>query len=354
MNDHEIDALVGASATIDDTQVAALHLSAQKLELMEEIMSAPPLEKTADVTPLPVPSGRRRRTRLLALVAAVAITAAVVVVQPFRDEGAAWAAELVAVAEAAPRLLVADGAWTVQRVDAFDAAYGEITFTDGERTADLHWWEPDDFAGHIADRTSTADLVREIDVLGNPATLARYAGTDDYTTSWLYEDHTLQLRGEFPSVDDYLAVLESLEPVDIDAWLSAMPASVVKPDEMSATAAAMLEGVPLPDGFDIAVAGLDGKVTDRYQVGARVSGAVACAWIAQWLDATAAGDETAAQEAVDAMATSHTWPILLEMDPQGGWSGAVWEYADAIGGDGTVIGGRTLTVEESYQDALGC
>ena len=32
----------------------------------------------------------------------------------------------------------------------------------------------------------------------------------------------------------------------------------------------------------------------------------------------------------------------------------LWQYADAVAGDGTVMGGKTLTVEQSYKDALGC
>lgn len=58
--------------------------------------------------------------------------------------------------------------------------------------------------------------------------------------------------------------------------------------------------------------------------------------------------------AVDALATSHDWLILLEMQDQGDYPQMLWKYADAVGGDGTVIEGRILTVEESYQNALGC
>jgi hypothetical protein len=33
------------------------------------------------------------------------------------------------------------------------------------------------------------------------------------------------------------------------------------------------------------------------------------------------------QEAVDAMATSTTWPILVEIEPDGGFAQSIWETA---------------------------
>jgi hypothetical protein len=59
-------------------------------------------------------------------------------------------------------------------------------------------------------------------------------------------------------------------------------------------------------------------------------------------------------EAVDALQSSKNWAILHEMDAEGDNPEVVWKYADGIAGDGTVVGGRVLTVEEAYQKALGC
>jgi hypothetical protein len=81
---------------------------------------------------------------------------------------------------------------------------------------------------------------------------------------------------------------------------------------------------------------------------------VACAWIGQWVDARRAGNDRGAQEAVVAMATSRRWPILLEMHEEGDYPEVLWELADAMAGDGVVMGGKPLTIEESYADALGC
>jgi hypothetical protein len=76
-------------------------------------------------------------------------------------------------------------------------------------------------------------------------------------------------------------------------------------------------------------------------------GAVAYAWIEQWLDARRAGDESGAQQAVTAMATSHQWPILLEIDEEGDYPEFLGDIADAMASDGVVMGGKPLTIEQS-------
>jgi hypothetical protein len=85
-----------------------------------------------------------------------------------------------------------------------------------------------------------------------------------------------------------------------------------------------------------------------------VVGAVSCTWIEQWVAARRGGDASAAAEAVTAMAGSRDWAVLREMAPEGAYPSVVQEYADAIAGDGTVLGGKRLTVEESYRSAFGC
>ena len=55
-----------------------------------------------------------------------------------------------------------------------------------------------------------------------------------------------------------------------------------------------------------------------------------------------------------AASTARNWSILIEMTESGAYSEVLWEYADALADDGTFVGGVLLTVEESYQNALGC
>ena len=45
-------------------------------------------------------------------------------------------------------------------------------------------------------------------------------------------------------------MLASLHEVDVDTWLSAMPASVVQPAQQAEAVDEMLAGIPLPPGFD--------------------------------------------------------------------------------------------------------
>ncbi len=150
---------------------------------------------------------------------------------------------------------------------------------------------------------------------------------------------------------DLDALLSSIRLVDLATFETALPEGSVTTGSVESAVTEMLSDIPVPDGFD--PSGLT-ATGERYQVGAQVVSAVTCAWLDQWVTATATGDTELADIAVAALSTSREWSILIEMEPQGGYSGVVWEYADAIAGDGTVIGGRVLTVEESYQAALGC
>jgi hypothetical protein len=162
-------------------------------------------------------------------------------------------------------------------------------------------------------------------------------------------------RGAPPiSLDRYRRLLGSLREVSVDAWLGAMPASVVLPKESESVVDEMLADMTLPPGFDRGGLGTGDAVRDRYQLGARVAGAVACAWIRIWADARAAGDTAAADEAVDAMQGSRRWAILREMSAEGAYPEVLWDFADAMKGNGRIMGGRGMDVAEAYEEGLGC
>jgi hypothetical protein len=57
-----------------------------------------------------------------------------------------------------------------------------------------------------------------------------------------------------------------------------------------------------------------------------------------------AGDTERIKQAVDAMKTSHSWKILREMGPEGGYPEFVSEYADAI----------AKNQPANYRQGLGC
>jgi hypothetical protein len=298
----------------------------------------------------------RRRVLPLALPAAAAIVAVVVVVITISGRGGeqAWAAALVKVAEAAPRLLVSEPGWQVERADELSARYGEMTFTNGERDLDVKWLPARLHEHAVATRMADPGL----DDLGTaPAVRAearmfRYSGTRDFVAVWLRGNHTLEVRGAAADASAFRTVLASLREVDVDTWLSAMPQSVVAPAAQAEAVREMLADIPLPPGFDPAEIPHGNGVRDRYHLGAAVVGAVACAWIDHWVAARRASDHESARAAVEAMATSRTWSVLLEMDDEGAYPEVLWKYADALATNAPVMGGRPLSIEESYVDAL--
>jgi hypothetical protein len=85
-----------------------------------------------------------------------------------------------------------------------------------------------------------------------------------------------------------------------------------------------------------------------------VTGAIACAWIDRWVAARRADDDVGRRNAVSAMQSSHGWPILLGMDEEGDYPEVLWELADVMAANAPVSGGKPLSIEESYQSALGC
>src|SRR5262249_34668236 len=110
------------------------------------------------------------------------------------------------------------------------------------------------------------------------------------------------------------------------------------------TVDAMLAGLPLPPGLDKRQL-YQQPTRDRYQVGATVSGAVACGWLKQWVAAKSSGDTQKLKQAADALATSHAWKVLLDMQAEGQYPQVLWGYADQV------AKGQDPT---GYQEGLGC
>ena len=305
--------------------------------------------------------GSRRRTRrkasaasaLVAAVAGVTLLAGVVV-QPFGEQGRAWAAALVAAAEDAPRVLVTEPGWQVVRADVYGTdGSGEVDFRNGDAVLQVRWRPADAYPDLLEDRTRSSNQREQVKVLGNNAVLLHYRAPDDYTTLMREGEFTIEARGQSLSYDVYRDLLAGLNRVDVDRWLSAMPASVVQVSDRAATVQQMLADIPTPDGFD-AAALQNGPLRERYQLGAVVAGSAACAWIDQWVQAQQEGDAAGAATAVDAMASSRDWKILREMNESGAYPDEVWALADAMANDGTLPYADDLTVQNSYEQSLGC
>jgi hypothetical protein len=346
---HEMDALVSATARLTDADVEALALQSAEADLMEEIMSTPVLESVPDVE-----QPRRRWSggrRLTALAGAAAVAASILfTAQAGRDTG--WAAEVLEVAEAAPRLLLDHPDWRMRQVDEFSVDYGVMVFTDGAGQFQLEWM-PLAEQPPITDSDRYAAVEESITVVGREAVLRRFdpspgpraeADLDPlydapaFVTEWDQGGYRVSAWGwVFADQNDYEEVLGALREVDVDDWLSAMPANVVHPDDIEEVVSDILADIPIPAGFDRAGIVQEAGVTAHNELEARVAGAVACAWIDQWITASETGDAAAIQEAATALAGTHDWTILQDMDyPQ------LRAYADAVANETTLPDGSAV------------
>src|SRR5439155_26229063 len=101
------------------------------------------------------------------------------------------------------------------------------TFTRGTQSADLNW-RGGSLAMWQRDRAHDASLVVHRTVLGHPAQISRYPRSDDYTAIWPDGGRVLELRTQIADLAAFEQLLASLKRVDVDAWLSALPASTIR------------------------------------------------------------------------------------------------------------------------------
>lgn len=230
------------------------------------------------------------------------------------------------------------------RYEGPDGAGAEVRVWSGTRN-DIE----NQAIGRIVDATSIRPgVIGDTDVVIAQHTDSRFFIVGGGGTFVIEIDLELPAAAEPERVDEFLA---SLTLVDRATFETAAPAGSITTQTQHNVIAEMLSDIPVPTTFDVSQ--LD-RTGDRYQVGAYVTGRVACAWIDQWIQATDAGNAEQAKEAANALATSRQWSILLEMEPNGGYSQVLWQYADAVVSEGTITAGQELTVAESYKEALGC
>jgi hypothetical protein len=171
-------------------------------------------------------------------------------------------------------------------------------------------------------------------VLGTTARVFRYEGGHpgdyEFTALWTEGGRVLEFRAPVPDLASFERHLAALRQVDTGAWLSALPADVVKAADRGHAVGEMLRGVPLPAGFKPSQIPDAGLTTDRYQVGAAVAGTVACRWFAQWGEDLQRGDAGGVAEAERALAGAKGWPVLREMEREGAYPQVLEEYAAAM------------------------
>jgi RNA polymerase sigma-70 factor (ECF subfamily) len=369
MNTRELETALVAADPVDRARLDGLDLEAMEAELLVDLDDERPVSTPEGLAP-----PRRRRGRALTLGAAVvaAVVVAVVLLSGGGDRpSSAYGADLVRFAESTPLLLLEGPGWRVQNVDELkgrDGLEGSMEFVTGkpipyesilitgdneepresgmfppavrQRRVELSWRR-----GSLAEAILTARGTPhphgqrwiEVPVLGTTAqvdTRAEFyvnqggAGNRQMTAFWSEDGYLLELSAAVPDQAAFEERLDWLTKVNSQTWLDAMPAKVVKAADHDAAVRKMLRGIPVPSTFSPSRVPNTGLTTNRYQVGAAVTGTVSCLWLRQWGEARRSGDKAAEAEAVEAMATSRHWPILREMDADGAYPEAIWEIAD--------------------------
>jgi hypothetical protein len=375
---HDLDALLASANPLDEARAATLPLADAENDLCLALLAEAPGGGPAFSPPLVAPRTRRSRWRLvprlgLAVLVVFACLTGVLSLGKSGDQGGGtvWAAELVQLAEASPLVLLDAPGWQVIYADEQNTQEGELHFSlgapppapasiDGMKHVDVSTkqaalnWRPGALSGWTRDRAASAKVRSTAPVLGTTAHVYQYdggkPGHQDITALWRYDDRVLEFRAGVADVAAFKVLLAALKQVDVDTWLLAMPDSVVKTKDRTAVIAEMLRGVTLPPGFDPGTITGEKLTKDRYQLGAAVSGTVACTWFKRWSDARRAGDEAGVREAIAAMKTATDWPILKEMAGPGDYPEVMWSFAKAMpSGDWY---GRPL--EGDVDSGLGC
>jgi hypothetical protein len=375
MRTHEIDQKVRDADRFSTREMEQLELEPATAALAMAILAEPATPAAAEIAAPPRLTAVRPRGGLLG-VAALATTAVVTVVILLLGSGSsgspsrAYGAELVRFAESTPLLLLEGPDWRVQNVfqaKRREGLEGSMEFVTGkpipyesirvsgdareqrasgmfppavrQRRVELSWSHRS--LGSEISRVHAmlhphGRRVVELPVLDSTATVDTRAefyvnqggpGNRQMIALWSEDGYTLELRAAVPNLDAFEERLGWLNKVDSQTWLDAMPAKVVQAADHDTTVREMLEGIPVPATFKPSRVPDEGLTTNRYQVGAAVTGTVSCLWFRQWGEARRSGDRAAAAEAEEAMATSRGWPILREMAKDGAYPDVIWELA---------------------------
>lgn len=255
-----------------------------------------------------------------------------------------------------PRFALSEPGWTMTHASESEHG-GSYSFehTDG-RTLDASTIRggADGFEARVGGEDRV--VIGLWHVLDYSATPEEGGGDGRYRADSLRGEWTYEFDGRpFDSLDAFMTTVAGAHAVDETEWQASLPDSFVSGGEQTATVAALLRDVPLPDGFDIDALS-DGTTNSRYQFIAHVSGAVACAWLDEWFTGQETDDSALQRDAAAALATSYDWSMLTEIADQGGWSDVLWQHADAVnGGEGVLTGaGPQPPSREEANSALGC
>jgi hypothetical protein len=398
MKTREMERALGAANPVGRGRLDGLDLEAMEADLLADLEADSMSSELAAARP------RARRPRRFVLALGPAALAAVLAAVLFLAGGGsnhpsrAYGAELVRFAEATPLLLLEGPGWRVENVsESGEGVYmphsiwgtGSMEFVTGpaipdesptisadgevsgmapkavrQRKVELSWFPGKlGFGGPIVrhpvkvpvlDTTALVNTRAETTYIGTKSGKKRIGwggpGDRQMVAIWHEGGYTLQLRAWVSDLAAFEERLGWLSRVDSQTWLEAMPAKVVKAADHDAAVREMLKGIPVPSSFKPSRIPDEGLTTNRYQVGASVTGIVSCLWFRQWGEARRNGDHRAAAEAEKAMASAKGWPILREMAREGGYPPTVWQLAEGMPSGKGRRGWRLLPQAE----ALGC
>jgi hypothetical protein len=341
---------------LTDDAVSRLPLESGRAELLEEIMTAVAPDRQTE--PTPIRTTRRSRWLVpLAVAAAVATLASSPLWWGGGGDQEGGPNVTYQPAAQSPgtgyRAVLAAPGWTVESTEQDSKYGGEINYRNGAQSLAITWYPEDTYQDYLTDREHIP--YPDPPAPGEPVTVLGAAGQ-----LWAYDanDHTvmrepdlghwMEIRGTGMELTAYQDLLGQLRLVSLPEFESALPAAFVTGSDRPAAVQEILDGIEQASGATVpAGTTLDtrSEESDPYQLGADIAGQYACAWIADFADATAAGDQARADEAVRVMGTSRQWPILNQMEKTGEYSDVVWEYADRMAAG---------TVPEGYDEGLGC
>lgn len=333
---------------ITDAGVAGLPIHEGRAELLEEIMTLAPVETTE---PAPVRRHRRVLPVLAAAAAVLAVVGGVAWLGLQRDQQAAPVPVADRPAGAGELAVLSAPGWSVTYVTDDPKHGGELDyeFARDDRTLEIMWRPASLYDSYVADRNDLGTPA-EVDVLGKTSLLWAYGKRDHTVIRPVEGRFSLEVRGSGMDETAFRAVLAELELVGHDQLQQHLPDEAILDDERAAAIDEALTGIPLPSSLpraDILSTGLT-----RYEVVADVTGAVTCAWIDQYEAALAAADTSSAAAAQQALGSAHNWPALKQIADEGGWSDAIWQYADLV-----VAGAPTARDREILDgrfDGIGC
>ncbi|HWS33337.1 MAG TPA: hypothetical protein VN408_11400 [Actinoplanes sp.] len=353
MTDEHFDRLVRDADPYRNDLAARLGGADQKL--LEEIMSTPRLES--------VPTRFPMRRMAAAVAAAAVVTGVIGASTLLRDQGGEdWAGPVglpsedvgtggagagyeldLKAAEALPRLLIDIDGWKIKTVYGFAAEKGTISFVNGDRNLEMNWYPAKHYQSYYEDRLGVS-RPEPTTVAGTKANIFTYDSTDHAAQLLPNGSAFVELRAGGLNRAEFDEILTHIVQVGPEEFLAAMPAEVITPSRVRAAAAKILTDVPIPPGFEVDKIDIAGA-NDPYQFGAAVTSQITCTWIAEWIRADKAGDDTATGKAASALRSSHQWKVLKDMTADGDWSEVLWEIADDVAGG---------EVPKGYRESIGC